>query len=770
MTRSTVSRLTALVAAVALAACGSSSDGDPPPPPQPGPPSGAHSSFTASPAEVTADGVAAATLTAVVRDAADLPVPGVEVAFSAAGGTLGATTVTSDADGVASTTLTSTLDGGVSVSAAAGAEVLGGAQMVTFVPGPAAALVVTSSPAGDVAAGAPFGVTVQVRDAFGNLVTSGLEQISLALQGGNPAATLLGDTSATTVLGEATFADLNVDLTGTYQLLASSAGLADATSGDLRIVAAAADPANSAVAASPDTQSAGANVALTATVHDFFGNPVEGAIVTFATAAPSATLGQPPATDATGVAAGTVTSTLAQSLTVSASVGGGAPFAGTASVTFVPAAPSAATSTLVAAPSSVDADGIMAISLVATVKDEFGNAIPGASVTLSASGEASFMQPGPTDASGVAAGAVTSTAVGGQTISAAVGAITVASAGVAFLTTDPDGDGVPNRDDAFPQDPNRFAAWATVPLAGLGGSFAAATAVNASNVIVGLSEDGQGSLSAALWSVSGTSASAGVALAPLAGNTYSAAYAVDASGAAVGESEKGAAYVPVIWAAGTTTPTELSLGAFTSPAAAYGVSGGRIVGEATSGTATVAVLWADPGASPVDLASLGGDRSAAYAVAGSLVVGESTAAPGGASLGALWTLDGSGNPGAPVALAPLAGHASSVALAVDATGRIVGESESSTGEVHAVYWTVAAPSAPVDLGTGSAQGVNAGGRVAGHGGLPVGPLVWDVRNPALVEGVLEDPFLFGQAYGLNGVNVVVGSLDGGAFAAVPVAQ
>jgi hypothetical protein len=75
----------------------------------------------------------------------------------------------------------------------------------------------------------------------------------------------------------------------------------------------------------------------------------------------------------------------------------------------------------------------------------------------------------------------------------------------------------------------------------------------------------------------------------------------------------------------------------------------------------------------------------------------------------------------------------------------------------------------VDLGTGSAQGVNVGGRVAGYAGLPVGPMVWDVRNPGLAEGVLEDPFLFSQAYGLNGANVVVGVLDGSAFAAVPVA-
>jgi hypothetical protein len=243
---------------------------------------------------------------------------------------------------------------------------------------------------------------------------------------------------------------------------------------------------------------------------------------------------------------------------------------------------------------------------------------------------------------------------------------------------------------------------------------------------------------------------------------------VDASGAIVGESERGAEYVAVIWEPGAVLPIDLRLGGFSSPSAAYGISGARIVGEAGQGAGSVAVLWADLDAVPVELPSLGGDRSAAYAIAGSLVVGESTVTDGGASRGAVWALDSAGNAGPPVALAPLAGHVSSIALGVDASGRIVGESESGAGVVHAVSWTVAAPDAPLDLGSGSAQGVNAGGRIAGHGGQPVGPIVWDVRNPSLLEGVLVDPFLFSQGYALNGGNVVVGVLDDGAFAAVPV--
>lgn len=433
-------------------------------------------------------------------------------------------------------------------------------------------------------------------------------------------------------------------------------------------------------------------------------------------------------------------------------------------------APSAATSTLVASPASVEADGTTAIALTATVQDAFGNPISGVDVTLSSLDAATLAQPGaPTDAAGVTTGSVTSSTAGDPTIAAQVGAVDVASVVVHFTSTDLDGDGVPNVADAFPEDPTRFARYVTVPLDRLGGAFGSATAVNDGNLVVGLSGDGLGGVQGVRWTVSGTAGSAPVALAPIAGNAHSAAYAVDAAGATVGESEKGASYVPVLWAPGATTPTELALGSLSAPAAAYGISGGRIVGEATSGAATVAVLWTAPDAAPTVLPTLGGDRSAAFAVsiASGLVVGESSLGDG-TLRGAAWNLDGSG---AAIPLAPLPGHARSVALAVEDGGRIVGESETAEGQVHAVAWNIAAPSAPVTLGAGSAASVNAGGRVAGHAGLPVGPALWDLRNPALIEGVLEAPFtfLFGQAYGLNAGDVVVGLLDGQGFAAVPSA-
>lgn len=774
MKRTAITRFASLLAAVALAAC----DRDPKPQP---PPAGAAVVVTSSPSAAVTAGVPFGA-TVEIRDASgNVVASSATVTLALApGGTLLGTSSVAAVGGVATFSGLSVEAAGsyalVATSAGVSPHTSAPFEVVAAAP---ARLAFTASPGGGVA-GEPLApaAVVRVEDAFGNPVMSGLDTISIALQGGNPAAVLAGTTSAAAVLGEATFADLSVDLVGSYTLAASAAGLDGAASAGFPIAAAAASPANSGVAAAVATQTAGGVVAVAATVRDAFGNPVPDAAVTLATAAAGATLVQPPATDAAGEASGSVSSTVAGALTVTGSIGGGPAFAGTAPVTFEPGAPSLVASTLVATPASVQANGIASISLVATVKDEFGNAIPGLDVTLSSSGTATLVQPAAaTDSNGVATGAISSGVEGAQVVTATAGGVAVATEDVNFSTTDIDGDGIPNDDDAFPEDPNRFVEYATVPLVGLGGTFATATAVNASNVVVGLSEDGAGLLMGALWSVSGTTATNAVSLNPIAGNGYSAAYAVDATGAAVGESEKilsvgpplVSTSVPVVWAAGASTPTELSLGAFSPPATAYGIADGRIVGETATGGGSAAVLWSDAGATPVALASLGGDRSVAYAIAGSFVVGESTVSAGGASIGAVWTLDASGNPGAPVGLAPLPGDVSSIALGVDPAGRIVGESESDTGVVRAVSWTVSAPTEPRLLGAGSAQGVNASGRVAGYGGLPVGPLVWDLRNLAILEGVLTDPnFQLSQAYGLNGANVVVGLLDGGAFAAVPV--
>ena len=334
-------------------------------------------------------------------------------------------------------------------------------------------------------------------------------------------------------------------------------------------------------------------------------------------------------------------------------------------------------------------------------------------------------------------------------------------------SADRDGDGIPNGEDAFPDDPARFGRYAPVTLARLGGTFGAAVAINDANVAVGLSDDGTGSLKAVRWAVDG----APVALEPLPGGSHSAAYGIGEDGTVVGESEKATGTtVAVTWPAGTTAAAELGLGAFAAPAAAYGISGTRVVGEATNAGQPVAVVWTLAVDAPVPLTGLGGASSSAYFIRGDTVVGESTNAAG-EGRAVLWKLDATGTPsGAPLELAPLDGHVASVALGVNTSGDVVGESEPASGEAHAVVWAAGAsgvPGPPLDLGTGSASAVNDLERVAGHGGAPDQPSLWDLRNTSIADAILAGSSPGGQVYGMNGASVMVGTADGQGFAALP---
>jgi N-acetylneuraminic acid mutarotase len=69
-------------------------------------------------------------------------------------------------------------------------------------------------------------VVVAVEDALGNLIVDSTAAITLSPSSGS----LSGTVSAAAVNGSATFGDLSIDLTGSYTLMATSPGLAPATS------------------------------------------------------------------------------------------------------------------------------------------------------------------------------------------------------------------------------------------------------------------------------------------------------------------------------------------------------------------------------------------------------------------------------------------------------------------------------------------------------------------------------------------------------------
>jgi hypothetical protein len=136
-------------------------------------------------------------------------------------------------------------------------------------------------------------VTIQLLDASGDPVA--LPGVTVTLSLTNGTGTLLGTSSQTSdPSGLATFDNLSIDLAGSKQLTATSAGLAPAVSDPFSITAA---EASAIVVTGGGTQSTPVGTAfpepLQVTVTDAFGNAVSGARVAFQspTGQPGALLG-----------------------------------------------------------------------------------------------------------------------------------------------------------------------------------------------------------------------------------------------------------------------------------------------------------------------------------------------------------------------------------------------------------------------------------------------------------------------------------------------
>src|SRR5439155_1509855 len=216
------------------------------------------------------------------------------------------------------------------------------------------------------------------------------------------------------------------------------------TSAPFRIVAGAA--AQIAVnAGNNQTQPAGTAVPVppSVIVKDAKGNPVTGVAVTFAVAPGNGSItGASQTTNASGVA--TVGSwTLAtaareDTLTATASGLNGSPVIFTATGTA--GGPDASQSLVSATPGTITAStGSSAATITVTVKDGFGNAVSGATVTLAASPTAgnTLTQPvGTTNASGQITGTLSSTAAGPKTVTATVNG-TIVVTETATVTVNP---------------------------------------------------------------------------------------------------------------------------------------------------------------------------------------------------------------------------------------------------------------------------------------------------------------------------------------------
>jgi protocatechuate 3,4-dioxygenase beta subunit len=306
-----------------------------------------------------------------------------------------------------------------------------------------AQLVFTAQPTTAVA-GAAIDPAVQVtaQDALGNRLTNFTANVTLTITPGTGAreATLSGLTTVAAVAGVATFSTLSIDKMGSgYRLTAAANGLDTTTSTTFQITAGALSASQSTVAASPSTMTAGSGSAtITVTAYDANRNPISDATVVLAATGSGNTLTQPASpTNASGVATGTLTSTVAGTKTVSATANGTA-ITQTAQVTVTPGPVSASQSTVSAAPSSITA-GSGTATITVTVKDGNGDPISGATVVLVATGSGNTLtQPGgPTNANGVATGTLRSTVAGMKTVSATANGTALAQTATVTVTPGP---------------------------------------------------------------------------------------------------------------------------------------------------------------------------------------------------------------------------------------------------------------------------------------------------------------------------------------------
>jgi len=241
-----------------------------------GSPDANHSTFTAAPPSITADGSSTISLTVTAIDAGNNPIPSLAVALSVKGASqrihFSNDSGTTAADGTFTATVTSTVAQTVTLQAVFGG--LTELVTVTFQAGLANGLVFAQQPT-DSTGGAQITPSVQVAvvDANNNVVTTSTAAITLAL-GANPGSgSLLGTLTENAVNGVATFSDpLAVNTIGSgYTLVASADGLGSATSNTFDITEGG--PASLAFTQQPANTAAGATLApVVISLEDLGGN------------------------------------------------------------------------------------------------------------------------------------------------------------------------------------------------------------------------------------------------------------------------------------------------------------------------------------------------------------------------------------------------------------------------------------------------------------------------------------------------------------------
>jgi len=375
-------------------------------------------------------------LEVVVRDGSNNPVPGVTVAFavpaSGASSILSATSVTTNALGVASVTATANSTAGAYVVSA---TVVGIPTPISFnltnTVGAPASISATGGVTQSTLVTTAFGTALQVtvRDGSNNPVQGVAVTFTPPAAG---ASSVLSSTTVTTnALGVASVTATANSTAGAYVVSATVVGIATPISFNLTNTVGAPTSISATGGGTQSTVVTTAfGTALQVTVRDGSNNPVQGVAVTFT----------PPASGASSVLSATTVTTNAlgvASVTATANSTAGA-YVVSATVVGIATPISFNLTNTVGAPASISATGggtqstlvttAFGTALEVTVRDGSNNPVPGVTVTFAApkSGASSVLSSTSvvTNASGVASVTATAnTTVGTYSVTASVAGI-----------------------------------------------------------------------------------------------------------------------------------------------------------------------------------------------------------------------------------------------------------------------------------------------------------------------------------------------------------
>lgn len=278
---------------------------------------------------------------------------------------------------------------GYALRATSGTLLLADSTPFTITPGAAARVVFLDQPT-SAAAGTGLGtITVQVKDAAGNVVTGSTATVTLAIgnNAGGVGAALSGTTSVAAVQGVATFSNVSLNKAGNgYTLTASATGLTGDTSTAFNVTAGAANRVK--FSAQPTNTVAGAAMtpAVTVRIEDAFGNlTTSAADVSVALTAPGGAVlsGTSPQPAAAGVASfGNLSVNKVGTYTLTAS---GSGLTSDVSGSFTVSAASAASLAFTTQPPTTLQAGAT-FSPAVRVLDAFANPVQGLSVVLTVAG------------------------------------------------------------------------------------------------------------------------------------------------------------------------------------------------------------------------------------------------------------------------------------------------------------------------------------------------------------------------------------------------